>query len=70
MDSGERGVNPVAPVALTIINPLKEYWSIRASNQQPPVFNSCMLLYRLSYGQKNFKPVNIEETYAGNYQAY
>ena len=33
-DSGERGMNPVA---MTIINPQKEYWPIRGLNQRPPV---------------------------------
>ena len=31
MDSGERGINPVA---MTIIDPLKEYWPSRGSNNQ------------------------------------
>ena len=35
-----RGMNPVTK---TIINPLKEYWSSRGSNQQPPVLKSSML---------------------------
>ena len=40
MDSGERGMNPVAT---TIINPWKEYWLSRGSNQQPPVLKSATL---------------------------
>ena len=40
MDSGERGMNPVA---MTIINPQKEYWPSRGSNQRPPVVKSAML---------------------------
>ena len=40
MGSGERGMNPVAMV---IINPWKEYWPGRGSNQRPPVLKSCML---------------------------
>ena len=39
-DSGERGMNPVA---MTIINPRKEYWLNRGSNQRPPVLKSAML---------------------------
>ena len=39
-DSSERGMNPVA---MTIINPWKEYWLSRGSNQQPPVLKSAML---------------------------
>ena len=35
-DSGERGMNPVA---MTVINPRKEYWPSRGSNQRPPVLN-------------------------------
>ena len=33
MDSGERGMNPVA---MTIISHQKEYWPNRGSNQRPP----------------------------------
>ena len=40
MDSGERGMNPVA---MTIISPQKEYWANQASNQRPPVLKSAML---------------------------
>ena len=36
--SGERGMNAVA---MTIINPRKEYWSSRGSNQRPPVLKSA-----------------------------
>ena len=32
MDSGERGMDPVA---MTIINPRKEYWPSRGLNQRP-----------------------------------
>ena len=32
-ESGERGMNPVA---MTFINPRKEYWPSQGSNQQPP----------------------------------
>ena len=39
-DSGERGMNPVA---MTIINPRKEYWPSRGSNQRPPVLKSATL---------------------------
>ena len=45
MGSCERGMNPVA---MTIINPRKEYWSGRGSNQRPPVLNSCTLPTKLS----------------------
>ena len=37
MDGGEKGMNPVA---MTNINPRKEYWSSRGSNQRPPVLKS------------------------------
>ena len=40
MDSGERGMNPVA---MTIINSRKEYWPSRASNQRLPVLKSATL---------------------------
>ena len=40
MDKGERGMNPVA---MTIINPQKEYWPTQGSNQRPPVLKSAML---------------------------
>ena len=36
MDSGERGMNPVA---MTIINPRKQYWLRRGPNQRLPVRN-------------------------------
>ena len=39
-DSRERGMNPVA---MTTINPGKEYWSSRESNLRPPVLKSEML---------------------------
>ena len=59
MDSGERGMNPLA---MTIINPGKEYWPSRGSNQRPPVLNSTTLPTELLgsayYGKsrKNWKP--------------
>ena len=31
------------PVAMTIINPWKEYWPSRGSNQRPPVLKSATL---------------------------
>ena len=37
-DSGERGMNPVA---MTIINPRKEYWPSQGSNQPPPILKSA-----------------------------
>ena len=40
MGSVERGMNPVA---MTIINPQKEYWPSRRSNQRLPVLRSCTL---------------------------
>ena len=40
MDSGGREMNSVA---MTIINPQKEYWPSQGLNQQPPVLKSCML---------------------------
>ena len=61
-DSSERGMNPVA---MTIINPRKEYWPSQGSNQRPPVLNSQTLptelwrsalndaSYRLSYGARH-----------------
>ena len=39
-DSGARGMNPVA---LTIINPRREYWPSHGSNQRPPVLKSATL---------------------------
>ena len=38
MDSGERGMNPVA---MTIINLRKEYWPSRGSNQRLSVLKFC-----------------------------
>ena len=40
MDSGERGMNPVAK---TIINPWKEYWPCQGSNQRPSVLKSALI---------------------------
>ena len=40
MDSGERGLYPIT---MTIINPRKEYWPSRGSNQQHPVLKSATL---------------------------
>ena len=40
MDRGEREMNPVT---MTIINPRKEYWPSRGSNQPPPVLKSTTL---------------------------
>ena len=39
-DSAERGMNPVA---MTIINPRREYWPSRGSNQRPPFLKSATL---------------------------
>ena len=44
MNSGERGMNPVA---MTIINPRKEYWLSQGLNQQTPVLKSATLLTEL-----------------------
>ena len=44
MDSGERGMNPVA---MTIINPREDYWPSRGSNQRPPVLKSIDLMTEL-----------------------
>ena len=41
IDSGETGMTPVA---MTVINPQKEYWPSRGSNQRPPVLKSAMVL--------------------------
>ena len=40
MESGERGMTPVA---MTIINPRKEYWLSWGWNQRPPVLKSATL---------------------------
>ena len=40
MDSSETGMNHVA---MTLINPQKEYWLSKGSNQRPPVLKSCSL---------------------------
>ena len=37
-ESGERGINLVA---MTIVNPRKEYWPSQGSNQRPPALKSC-----------------------------
>ena len=43
-DSGERGIDPVA---MTIINPRKEYWLSQGSNKRPPGLKSATLLTEL-----------------------
>ena len=40
MDSGERGINPVA---MTFISPWRKYWPRWGSNQRPTVLKSCTL---------------------------
>ena len=49
----ERRMNPVA---MTIINPLKEYWPSRGSNQRPYILKSATLPNELWF---KFKPLNI-----------
>ena len=55
MDSNERGMNPVA---MTIINPRKEYWPSRGSNQRPPVLKFATLPTEL-WGSAFFFPVRM-----------
>ena len=51
MDSGETRMNPVT---ITIINPRKEYWPGRGSNQQLPVLKYCTLPTELWDSPHNF----------------
>ena len=44
MDNSEKGMNPVA---MTILNPRKEYWPSWGSNQRLPVLKSATLLTEL-----------------------
>ena len=62
--SGERGMNPVA---MTIINPRKEYWLSRGSNQQPPVLQSAMLPTKL-WGSACYKSVCQNSVHKTNCQ--
>ena len=60
-DSGRRGMNPVA---MTRINPRKEYWPSRVFNQRPPVLKSARLPTELlgsafSYRQKLFYQFSV-----------
>ena len=61
MDSGEIGMNPFA---MAIINPRKEYWPSRGSNQRsnprPPVLNATDH-YRLSYGARQVRNKETNE---------
>ena len=50
IDSGERGMNPVA---MTIINRRKEYWPSRGSNQRPPILKSATLPTELGCSNTN-----------------
>ena len=57
MDSGERKKNPVA---LTIINPLKEYWPSQESNQRPSVLKSGTLPTELEgLAKKKIEPDHL-----------
>ena len=47
----ERGMNPVT---MTTIDPWKEYWQSRGSNQEPPVHKSATLPTEL-WGPKRVK---------------
>ena len=40
MHGDSRGMNPVA---MTLVNPRKEYWPSRGSNKRPLVLKSCAL---------------------------
>ena len=57
MDNGERGINPVA---MTFVNPGREYWPSRGSNQQPPVLKACMLPTLLWGWALNFNTLQEE----------
>ena len=65
MDSGERGVNPIA---MTIINPWKEYWPIWESNQLHPVLKSGMLQTELGGSAERVENI-LEKGENGGYQA-
>ena len=70
MDSSEREMNPIA---MTIINPQKEYWPSRGSNQQPPAFKSAMLLTELwgladlMYMYKKYNCTPAKQMFSGVY---
>ena len=57
-DSGERGMNPVA---MTTINPQKEYWPTRGSNQGPPVLTNATMVMWESNGYVGKQPVAWKE---------
>ena len=54
--NSERGMNPVT---MTIINPRKEYWPSRGSNQVPLVLESCTLPTEPFGVSKLFKRLSI-----------
>ena len=57
MDSGERGMKPVA---MTIINPWKECWPSRGLNSRPSILKFCKLpieLWGLKFGSTSFMTV-------------
>ena len=56
MDCGERGMSPVA---MTIINPRREYWPSRGSNQRPPVLKSSMISDSASKTMQEFLKVSL-----------
>ena len=57
MDSCKGGMNPVA---MTIINPHKEYW---LSTGSAPVLKSCMLLTELRCSAVDIYTSNLPESF-------
>ena len=47
------------PVAMTVINPRKEYWPSRGSNQRPPVLKSATLPTELLGSDPRYKPLYL-----------
>ena len=67
MNSGDRGMNPVA---MTIINPRKEYWPCRRSNQRPPVLKSCTLPTELWGSAISNEQIVRTKTYEGGFNEW
>ena len=60
MDSSKRRTNPRA---MTIINPVNEYWPSRGSNQQPLVLKLCTIPTELQGSANVYKetPLGLEK---------
>ena len=64
--NGERGINPVT---MTIINPRKEYWLSRGSNQRPVLRSTTLPTLLLLWGSALSKRRHKKKLILGNKRA-